>query len=229
MNPLASILLLGFLLGVRHATDADHVVAVTTFVGRDKSLRGAALIGSLWGAGHTATVLLVGGALILFDLVIPPRVALAMELAVGLMLLLLGAWSLRATAPDADAHTALARLDQSFGGRRFWTVTRPLVVGAVHGLAGSAAMALLVLGTIRRPAWAVAYLLIFGAGTMAGMALITTALALPIHAAARRGAEHERWLRVAAGVLSITLGLFVVYRVGFTDGLFTGAPHQTLP
>src|SRR4051812_39706888 len=112
MITLPSILVLGFLLGMRHATDADHVVAVTTIVSRDRTLRGAARIGSLWGAGHTLTVLLVGGAIILFGLVIPPHLGLALELVVGVMLIVLGALALRAGDPDSahdEAHAAIAQ------------------------------------------------------------------------------------------------------------------------
>lgn len=91
---LASLLLLGFFLGMRHATDADHVIAIATIVSRQRSLRGSALIGAAWGVGHTLTILLVGSAIILFGIVIPARMGLAMELAVGVMLVLLGVLTL---------------------------------------------------------------------------------------------------------------------------------------
>jgi high-affinity nickel-transport protein len=87
---LASLLLLGFFLGMRHATDAGHVIAIATIVSRQRTLRGSALIGGAWGVGHTLTILVVGSAIILFGVVIPARVGLAMEFAVGIMLVLLG-------------------------------------------------------------------------------------------------------------------------------------------
>src|SRR5579863_6255169 len=90
MIPLLSIIVLGFFLGMRHATDPDHVIAVTTIVSRQRSIRHAALIGALWGVGHTITILVVGSSIILFGIVIPARVGLTMELSVGLMLILLG-------------------------------------------------------------------------------------------------------------------------------------------
>src|SRR5271165_7215010 len=90
MITLLSIVALGFFLGMRHATDPDHVIAVTTIVSRQRSIRSAALIGALWGVGHTITILVVGSAIILFGIVIPARVGLTMELSVGLMLILLG-------------------------------------------------------------------------------------------------------------------------------------------
>src|ERR1700741_2130152 len=85
-----SIIALCFFLGMLHATDADHVVAVTTIVSRERTIRSAALIGVLWGLGHTITIFLVGSLIFLFGLVIPPRLGLTMELSVGLMLILLG-------------------------------------------------------------------------------------------------------------------------------------------
>src|SRR5271154_7188771 len=90
MISLLSIVVLGFFLGMRHATDPDHVIAVTTIVSRQRSIGHAALIGALWGLGHTITILFVGSAIVLFGFVIPPRLGLTMEMSVGLMLILLG-------------------------------------------------------------------------------------------------------------------------------------------
>src|SRR5262249_35244699 len=104
---------------------------------------------------------------------------------------------------------------------------RPLIIGVVHGLAGSAAAALLVLGAIRDPRWAAAYLLIFGAGTIAGMMLITTALAMPFADTAHRFARANRDLSLASGLLSVAFGLFLVYQIGFVAGLFPAHPRWT--
>ena len=104
---------------------------------------------------------------------------------------------------------------------------RPLVVGLVHGLAGSAAVALLVLATIRDPLWAVAYLLLFGVGTIVGMMLITAAIGLPFVYTARRFVRLHRYLGVASGLLSLGLGLFLAYQIGLGDGLFSGTPRWT--
>lgn len=228
MISLPAILFLGFLLGMRHATDADHVVAVTTIVARDRTLGGAARIGSLWGAGHTLTILLVGGAIIVFGLVIPPRLGLALELSVGVMLVVLGALTLRAGRHAHEgADAVLERADRRLGGLRGYALLRPLLVGVVHGLAGSAAVALLVLGTIREPLWALGYLAVFGGGTIAGMVLITTLLAVPLALTRGSFARAGRWLGLAAGVASVALGLVMVYRVGFVDGLFTAHPRWT--
>ena len=247
---LAAVLALGFFLGMRHATDADHVVAVSTIVSRQRTLRAAAPIGMLWGVGHTVTILLVGGAIILFGIVIPPRLGLGMELSVALMLVVLGALNVRSVLRDAremagqgpsglgHSHAALgaswhshvlahehgqprpARLAQWRAGR-----LRPLFVGIVHGLAGSAAVALLVLGAINDATLALAYLLVFGAGTIAGMVLITTALAVPLAAAAQRFVGFHRLLGIATGLASVIFGAVLVYQIGFVDGLFRPEAH----
>jgi high-affinity nickel-transport protein len=258
------VILLGFLLGMRHATDPDHVIAVATIVSRQRSTSSAALIGSLWGIGHTVTIVLVGAVIILFDVVIPARLGLALEFSVALMLILLGILSLtglmrRVTdaltppsgagpglhahahahsdyvhehphghEPGAHGHaehqTPLSRLDRVFGKLGLYQAVRPLVVGLVHGLAGSAAVALLVLAAVRDPVWAVGYLLLFGVGTIVGMMLITALIALPFAYSARRLVVVNRYLGVASGVLSLALGLFLAYQIGLVDGLFTGHP-----
>ena len=261
MINLLSILAVGFFLGMRHATDADHVIAVTTIISRQSSVRRAALTGIVWGLGHTITILAVGSAIIIFGLVIPPRIGLTMEFSVGLMLIVLGILNLRgvlrvaqtfapehnlhshahshgdyvhthphAHQPEAHAHsveqTPLARLDRSLGRVNGYQFVRPLVVGVVHGLAGSAAVALLVLTTIRNPAWAVFYLLIFGLGTIAGMTLITAAIALPFSYGGR-SSVLIRGLAAALGLISVGFGLFLTYRIGVIEGLFSGASQWT--
>lgn len=234
---LAAILALGFVLGMRHATDADHVVAVSTIVSRARSLRAAAPIGILWGLGHTLTISVVGGAIVLFGIVIPPYVGLGMELSVAIMLVLLGAMTVHSVLHEA---TSLARARPYAHGLahrhahdaeppppRRARSKRPLVVGIVHGLAGSAAVALLVLGAIRDALWALGYLLVFGVGTIAGMLVITSALALPIAAVAQRFERLHRALGIVTGCASIVFGAVLVYEIGFVHGLFTGHPQWT--
>ena len=262
-----AILVIGFFLGMRHATDPDHVIAVSTIVTRERSLSKAALIGALWGVGHTITILIVGAAIILFNLVIPTRVGLSMELAVGLMLILLGILNLTGVtkwfsekfspahphvtgehahihehdshlhfhvhshAPakehHADSLVAPSWLSSPFARLGVFHSLRPLFIGIVHGLAGSAAVALLVLTTIHQPRWAVLYLLIFGVGTVAGMILITAAISLPFTYAGSRFTWMTRGLVTASGLLSLGFGLFISYQIGFVDGLFTSHPNWT--
>ena len=267
MVTFLAIIAVGFFLGMRHATDPDHVIAVSTIVSRQRSIRQASLIGMLWGLGHTITIVLVGAAIILFSLVIPPRLGLAMELSVGLMLVALGALNLSGFTrwitetftpgqgqqallhshahvhgdyihthphghnPETHGHreqdTPQGWLDRTFGRLGLYQLLRPVIVGVVHGLAGSAAVALLVLTTIRSPFWAVAYLLVFGVGTIAGMMLITVAIAMPFAYTESRFAWVSHYLGAATGLLSLGFGLFLVYQIGFVHGLFTAHPIWT--
>jgi high-affinity nickel-transport protein len=267
MLTLFSIIAIGFFLGMRHATDPDHVIAVSTIVSRERSLSKAAMIGVLWGFGHTVTILIVGAAIILFNLTIPPRVGLTMEFAVGLMLILLGILNLtgiskwmgetfspahphvtgehahlheheshmhyhwHAHQPDqehhADSLSAPKWLTSRFAKLGLFHSLRPFLIGVVHGLAGSAAVALLVLATIHSPRWGVLYLLIFGVGTVAGMMLITTAMSLPFSYAGTRFGWLNRGLVTGSGIISLAFGLFVTYHIGVVDGLFTSHPNWT--
>jgi len=268
------VVVVGFFLGMLHATDADHVIAVSTIVSRQGTLKSAASIGVLWGVGHTVTVFLVGGAIILFSLVIPPRLGLAMEFTVALMLIALGVFTLRgvsrwvrenmfpapdgrfpghehaASRPGAHLHphvhgdyvhvhvhghgtqdhghpegaTPQAWLDRHLSGLSGYRALRPLAIGVVHGMAGSAAIALLILAQIREPLWGLLYLLLFGVGTIAGMMLITTAIAVPFAYSLQRLPNLNLWMRLAAGLLSLGLGLYLAYQIGIVQGLFTGNP-----
>ena len=206
-DPLTAILL-GALLGLRHATDADHVVAVTAIVSRERSVARAAGIGALWGVGHTLALLVVGGAMIAFRLVIPPRIGLALEFSVALMLILLGFANLRNPSDAANERPT----------------ARPFVVGLVHGLAGSAAVALLVLATIRETLPAFSYLVIFGFGTVVGMVAVTSLLAIPTLVGGARVARMQTGIRVAAGALSIAFGVLLAHQLIVDGGLFAAAP-----
>jgi ABC-type nickel/cobalt efflux system permease component RcnA len=266
MLELLSLVGLGFFLGMRHATDPDHVIAVTTIVSRERSVWAAVLVGALWGIGHTATVVAVGSAILLLGLVIPPRLGLTMEFSVALMLVLLGILNLtglmqlirhRLARPtptaamhshphahgdyvhdhvhghaggdhgDAEDSTPQARLDRQLSRLTPYQVLPPLAVGLVHGLAGSAAVALLVLATIHHVAWAAVYLALFGLGTIVGMMLITTAISLPFAYSSGRFVGLNRHLGVAAGVVSLAFGLFLIYQIGVVDGLFSEHPSWT--
>src|SRR6266705_495462 len=268
---VVSFLFLGFFLGMRHATDADHVVAIATIVSRERSVAGSALIGAAWGVGHTITVMAVGAAIIVFGVVVPPKLGLSMEFAVGIMLVLLGILTLtgmgravgaahahaHAAEPrghalelhdhlhahgdyvhrhlhghgpaahgHAEAHTPLARLDRSGLGRiALYEWLRPFAVGFVHGLAGSAAVALMVLSIIREPMAALGYLLLFGLGTVVGMMLITLVLSAPFAFTAVNLPKFNWRLRVASGLVSFVFGVVLIYGIGFAEGgLFTDAP-----
>jgi ABC-type nickel/cobalt efflux system permease component RcnA len=249
MGPILFVTILGLILGMRHSTDADHVVAISTIVSKQRSIRDAAFIGSIWGLGHTITVFIVGSLIILFGVEIPPRLGLSMEFSVAVMLVLLGVLNLSgvmqkvtsyftpATAgrTETAAPTQLENrrrtmdrwLDNSVGRYGLYQCMRPLIIGLVHGLAGSAAVALLVLSTIHSPLWATVYLLIFGAGTMIGMMCMTAAIAVPLTFAGDRFAKLTHYLGTASGMVSLCFGSFLVYQLGFLGGLFTSHPQWT--
>lgn len=256
MIGLISIIAIGFFLGMRHATDPDHVIAVTTIVSQQRSAKRAALIGIFWGLGHTLTIFIVGCAIILFNLVIPVRLGLAMEFSVSLMLIFLGSWNLASfgrsiptvveegtsvhshphrhgnlvhTHPHAHApeHNPLEKIDQSQGSKSLYQLLRPLLIGVVHGLAGSAAVALLILATIQNSTWAITYLLVFGIGTIAGMMLITMSIASAFHFVGNRFQAFGRRLALVSGVVSVAFGLVLAYQICVVQGLFGGAPRWT--
>lgn len=246
---LLSVLVLGVFLGMRHATDADHVVAVTTLVTRRQNTRAAMLLGALWGAGHGLTILIVGGAIILLGVAVPPRLGLSLELGVGVMLIALGASNLfasnlfasnlfasnlfasnlrasnlRASNLGAPGQLASTSHSHSQAAEPPTRGFRSFIIGVVHGLAGSAAVALLVLSTIRGAGLALLYLGLFGLGTVAGMMLLTTAMAFPLAAAVRRFGSLDRLLGSVTGAASMAFGIFLVYQIGFVDGLFGADP-----
>jgi len=273
MVSLVSIVALGFFLGMRHATDPDHVIAVSTIVGRERNLAKSAWVGAVWGIGHTLTIFVVGALLILLNFVVPeqgsgaaqfhinPRFGLLMDLMVAMMLIALGIMNLRrflrwvpATAKDTVLHshshahgdyihshphshapeshphapdqTPVAKLDQMLRRFRTYNLVRPLVVGIVHGLSGSAAVALLVVPIIRDPKWSIAYLLVFGVGTIIGMMLITFTIASAFHLL-RGGRKFFERVAFASGLLSLLFGLAIAYQICVTNGLFTAHPMWT--
>lgn len=259
---MLSVLFLGFVLGVRHATDADHVVAVSAIVSRNKRFGSAWLLGAFWGLGHSLTIFATGGLIILLKAAIPPRVGLGLEFAVGVLLVMLGGLALAGRGPseagikkhthrhahDDPAHghghgagpaPAHEHAHVHFAQGKGWfenlkeaepgQIARSLLAGLVHGLAGSAAVALLALSAIPDPRTAMFYLIVFAAGTLIGMLALSALMEASIAYAASRWAAVGWALPAAAGFLSVAFGLHIMYQTGFVDGLFLAAarwsPH----
>jgi high-affinity nickel-transport protein len=256
MDAVLPVILLGLLLGLQHATDPDHVVAVATIVSRRPRFLSGALVGAFWGLGHTLTIVTVGGAIILLNLTINHTVGSSLELAVAVMLVLLGSLRLVRTFRERDhvhpehleaAHDHAARPAFHTHAHTHdgiahthphlhppWRLLEALQlvgpaqalrsagIGVVHGLAGSAAVGLLVLSTIKNPYWAAAYLLVFGAGTILGMMGITAAMTVPFALTAGRFRGLNRALALGTGAVSLWLGIFLIYQIGFVEGLLTG-------
>jgi ABC-type nickel/cobalt efflux system permease component RcnA len=226
-----STLTLGLILGLKHAIEADHLAAVTTIVTERKSLWSSTLVGGLWGIGHTMPILAVGLIVILLRIEIKDYVGLSLEFCVGLMLIALGVnalWKLsRSNQLHLHAHKHGGHLHthphfhakdneiaQSHHG--FKLNLRPLLVGIMHGLAGSAALVPLVVAEIRSPLLGLFYMLIFGLGSIGGMMLMSLLVGLPLHLTAARFTRFNMALRGAAGLGSLGFGLFMVYQIGLS-------------
>jgi high-affinity nickel-transport protein len=229
------VLSLGFILGIKHATEADHLVAVATIVSERRSVWRAARVGLTWGVGHTLSLLVAGLLVILLGVAVPPRVAMLLEFAVALMIVLLGSRILylalrkqkrihvhthtHGSRPHSHLHFH-EKSDQhaidrgrnyehpSHGRLGGW---RSLLVGMVHGLAGSAALTLLVLTEVMRGGselLGLAYLLIFGLGSIGGMLLMSMAMSLPFVLTATRFERLNLPVRLAAGIAGVTFGIY---------------------
>jgi high-affinity nickel permease len=227
------VLGLGFVLGLRHALDVDHVAAVSTIVTQRRSLWASSLVGAVWGLGHTASLLAVALLVIGLRAEIPPRVSAGFELGVAAMLVGLGADLLWTMARGGRLHVHVHV--HAHGGRahvhphvhadahaseghhhRVRTGRRPFLVGLVHGLAGSAAVMLAVLATIPSRPLALAYVGVFGVGSIAGMLAMGALLGLPLALAAERFARAETLLRIGAGLGSVTVGVLLALEIGST-------------
>ena len=244
MLSLFTTLGFGFLLGLRHATDADHVVAVTTILGRHGKISHSTFVGILWGVGHSITVTLIAIPIIFYSFIIPPRVGLALEFLVGVMLVVLGVLSLsgitrkisehsipltihkhKHESPRGNNHShfhlhVLDFLNHNVHHIGFFQTVRPIVVGLIHGLAGSAAIALLILSTIKSPKLAALYLVIFHFGVVLGMMIITTFLGASILLVKRKSEKIHHYLVTFSGILSFIFGLYIMYQIGIAGGLF---------
>ena len=233
--PIWTTLGLGFVLGLKHALDGDHLAAVSTIATEERSLWRSSLIGVFWGLGHTGALLVFGLALAAFRIVISPGVSNFLEFTVGIMLVLLGLNVFRKLAMGeaihvhahehdgvrhTHAHVHLVRTDHAHEHRVLRLGGRPFVVGVVHGLAGTAALMLLVIGAIPSLLLAAGYILIFGAGSIGGMVLISLLFSLPLALATRRLASVARAVRVTAGLFSLGFGVFLAWSVGFVQTLF---------
>jgi high-affinity nickel permease len=232
--PVWATLALGFVLGLRHALDADHVAAVATFSTEERNLWRSSLIGAWWGAGHTAALLIFGALIVALKLVISERLSQFLEFTVGLMLVMLGVNVLRklwsGTAIHVHTHThggsehshlhvQLGSGEHAHQHRVVRLAGRPFVVGVVHGLAGTAAVLLLVVGAIPSALLAIGTIVIFGVGTIGGMMAMSILMSVPLVYAAGRVRAVERVLRFAAGAFSLGFGIFLAWDVGFLQAL----------
>ena len=241
-----ALLGLGLVFGLKHATEVDHVVAVSTIVSEHRNVFRSALVGGLWGVGHTAALIIVGVLVLVFRVAIPLRVANWLELGVALMIIALGVLALRrALRKRADVHlhrhshdgqshvhvhfheqgtehatAATTHAPRSHSHAIARLGFKPLLVGAMHGLAGSAALTLLVLTQIQSLSLGLLYLAIFGVGSTFGMLLMSGLIGLPFALSGRRLTSINYGLQTVAAGLSIAFGLWYAYETAIMNGLW---------
>lgn len=226
---LLSVLSLGFILGIKHAIEPDHVIAVSTIASKNKRLLSSSLAGIYWGIGHTMTLLITGVILILMKGEVPEKWALSLEFIVGIMLVYLGLqtmYSIRSHRNHTHGHGEdlshsanrmnIHRESRDAGHRSY---LKSLVIGFVHGLAGSGAMVLLTMSTVTGVWEGFLYILIFGAGTVIGMLFFTTVIGLPFVFSSGKQKLNLTLTR-STGLISVAFGLYYMYNLGFNEGLF---------
>ncbi len=221
MDIALSLLGLGLLLGIRHAFDADHIAAVSAMVARHKSIKKSSLLGALWGFGHTISLFAVGLMVLLLKIPIPERIALYIEFIVGIMLVALGLNVLMAVNKEKShlhKHTHGGKEHIHFHSHKYVkehhhghaSFRQSMLVGLIHGLAGSAALTLLVLTAISSIWLGLLYILMVGVGTLIGMTLISAIISLPFTLIPAKLEKIQKLLKLSAGLISIMIGLIIV-------------------
>jgi sulfite exporter TauE/SafE len=232
----ASILGLGFILGLKHALEADHLAAVSAIVAECKSIISSSIVGGLWGVGHTLSLLIAGVAVILLDVKISEKTELGLEFCVGLMLIGLGANGIYKLARGGKMHLhshqhgghthlhphihEMGKESEPGTHHGLKLSPRPVLVGMVHGLAGSAALMLIVVATTQSALLSLAYIAVFGVGSIGGMLVMSALVSMPIHLTMAHFERVNFAVRALAGIFSLFFGLFMVYEIGFVEGLF---------
>ncbi len=215
---LISILGLGFILGIKHAIEPDHVIAVSTIASQSRKLWQASLAGVFWGIGHTATLFIIGIILIMMKNDIPEKWSMTLEFFVGIMLVYLGVasmLSLRGNKGMQHQHEELHNVPI-----KRYTYYKSLIVGFIHGLAGSAAMVILTMSTVNSVWEGAIYIVVFGLGTVIGMLLFTTIIGIPFILSMKRTITSKTLL-FSTGVISTGFGIYYMYNLGVNDGLFS--------
>lgn len=235
---MMSVLFLGFLIGMRHAVEADHVAAVASLVTRCHSVRESVRLGSAWGLGHTLTLFLFGSVVILMDVMLPDRMAMMLEFAVGIMLIVLGIDVIRRVIRErlhfhghqhdngvrhfhAHSHQDEGPHEDSAHKHthRKKIPLRALLIGMMHGMAGSAALIILTLQTVTSPLTGLIYMLLFGLGSIIGMALLSAIIMIPLRRSAQRLTWFYNGLQTAVGFGTLLLGGYVLFEIGVIEGL----------
>ena len=239
---ILAILSVGLVFGLKHATEVDHVVAVSTIVSQHKNIFHSALVGALWGAGHTASLLLIAMVVLTLRVAIPEQVSGWLELGVAVMIVCLGISALRRSLQKNDgvhvhqhSHDGLSHAHIHFHeketrhapvphshhshavSRLGW---KPVLIGMMHGLAGSGALTLLVLTQISSSLIGFLYVATFGVGSIVGMLLMSALIGLPFALTSRKLTHLHQGIQVVAAMLSIGFGIWYAYDASSNGGLF---------
>jgi ABC-type nickel/cobalt efflux system permease component RcnA len=237
-----AILGIGLVFGLKHATEVDHVVAVSTIVSQHKNVFRSAVVGALWGIGHTTSLVVVGAIVLSFRVAIPERVNSWLEFCVALMIISLGISALWRALRKSDEvhvhehrHDGLSHVhihfhenetkhDEAARSSHSHAVSnvgwKPVLIGTMHGLAGSGALTLLILTQISSPWVGVMYLAVFGCGSIVGMLLMSGLIGLPFALTSRNLTSAHHHLQTLGAVFSICFGLWYAYEKGFRAALF---------
>lgn len=229
MNQGMFTLLLGLLLGIKHAFEADHIIAVSTILTEQRNSYKSALVGTFWGIGHTATLFIVGIIILLAKVSIPARISNILEFGVGIMLVFLGIRNFMQGRILIHQHehkhnnTNHKHKHYHKGETNLHAHHKSFFIGSVHGLAGSGALMILVLSTINSVTQGLYYIILFGIGSIFGMTAMSFIIGLPFTYGVNKSPNIEKYIRVVAGTLSIIFGLYVIYQIGIVEK-FSGHP-----
>lgn len=217
------LLSIGFGLGIKHAIEADHVAAVSTFSARTHSFRRSIMTGVVWGIGHTFILILVGTIVLLLHFEIPEKINLGLEFGVGIMLIYLGVRTMR-MKDEIHAHTHghenTQHAHKHYHTREPHGYLSSFIVGSVHGLAGSGSFMIVILGNIQDTITGFLYILIFGLGSIGAMAIMSFLISIPVIVTSQAHNKIEYYIRIISGLISTVLGCYIIYEIGFVEGLF---------
>ncbi len=226
MNQTIPLLIFGFLLGIKHAFDTDHIVAVSTMISEFKNPFRASLAGAFWGFGHTTTLFIIGLIILLLKISIPENISLSFELLVGFMLVFLGIRAIWQRNINLHEHIHQHK-NSAHSHLHFHTLTKhfhrhhkSFLIGIIHGLAGSGALMILVLSTVHSILEGIYYILIFGIGSIVGMSLISILIGFPLVYSTQKFPKAEKYLRIITGTLGIIFGIILIYELGIVKRLF---------
>lgn len=224
MPNLLFTLALGFILGIKHSFEADHIIAISTIVSEHKNPFKAALIGTFWGIGHTTTIFIIGIAILLLKLTIPAKLSISLEGLAGVLLVMLG---VRVLIRNRQLHTHTHTHEDITHNHLHYQEKQnahkhhlPFLMGLIHGIAGSGVLMLLVLSTVANIFEGLYYILLFGFGSIVGMSTMSFIIGVPFFffkgkkssvSSANRLPRVEMYFRYGAGILSILFGLFIIF------------------